>query len=223
MSFVAQNQMILGGYPPIPTHSLRRKADAPRSPTTGLRARFVGFTSTSTPLIRWDRISLSCKPGTAPCSPGIGSVGRNSEFDFGAGFHVAPEFKIATDGFGAFPHASQTVMPRASLLRHDICIHAPPIIANAQTQLLHFMVNLHFDVLRLSVTEGVAQSLGGNAVNLVAQNGVEIAGHAFHLHVNGVSTLVGFIGGEFSCESCERRSEIVGLDVKMRLASLMKR
>jgi hypothetical protein len=63
----AQNQMILGGYPPIPTHSLRRKADAPRSPTTGLRARVVQKVDPEV-----DKVSLDTantwrfKPATAP-------------------------------------------------------------------------------------------------------------------------------------------------------------
>jgi hypothetical protein len=46
--FTGHKGMFLGEYPPIPTHSLRRKADAPRSSTTGLRACFAGLTSTST-------------------------------------------------------------------------------------------------------------------------------------------------------------------------------
>ena len=51
---------------------------------------------------------------------GVGGVGGNGQLNFGAGIEVAPEFEIAANGFGAFTHAANTVMPGAALIGHNL-------------------------------------------------------------------------------------------------------
>jgi hypothetical protein len=66
-------------------------------------------------------------------------------------------------------------MPCGLLSRQNCRIDALPIVPHAQTELPIAVSDSGFDVMRVSVSESVAEGLCCNPVAFVAQDGMQIA------------------------------------------------
>jgi hypothetical protein len=78
-------------------------------------------------------------------------------------------------------------------------------------ELLIAVSDFGFDVMRLSVSESVAESLGCTPVAFVAQDGMQIARLTFHRHPECRTTVVSGVGCEFP------RQRVYGLREVVRL------
>ena len=83
------------------------------------------------------------------------------------------------------------------------------IIADAEPKLLLVIADFHFDALRSGVTEGVAHRFADNPVDFIAQNRMQVARRAFHLHSEIRPAAVGRC--KFFTKRSNRQCQIVTL------------
>src|SRR5215467_6013841 len=123
---------------------------------------------------------------------------------------LRPNFHFSTELLGPFAHARQTPVAGSPALIENAWINTRSVIADAQKKLRIPVGQLRFYLAGLSVVECVAQCLTRDAVNLVAQNGIEIAPLALDKHPEGRRDGV-FLRSEFLAERRQRLNH-VGID-----------
>ena len=149
-------------------------------------------------------------PGTFG-SCGVGGVGRNAQFYFGARVNFTPNYQFAPDQFGAFPHAGQAKVPFAPASRQNRLINAFTVILQAHPELLIVIPDFHLDLLCRSVVECVSESLSGNPVDFVTQDRMQLSRFAFNGDAKCRRAANGWIICEFLSELIDGPCEIVRL------------
>ena len=71
-------------------------------------------------------------------------------------------------------------MSLTALVRENRRIDAFSVIPHTQSELLIVVADFNLDLLGLGVPEGIAQRLGGNFVDLVTEDGMQISRFAFN-------------------------------------------
>ena len=77
--------------------------------------------------------------------------------------------------FGAFPHAGQAVVSLTALAGENCWINAFSIVPHPQSELLIVIADFDFDLLCLGVAKRVPQRFGGNLVDLVSKDRMQIS------------------------------------------------
>ena len=95
-------------------------------------------------------------------------------------------------------------MPGRRLTREKRCIEPLAIVLHAQPELLPVVADLHVDVRRFGVPEGIAECLDRDLVDVVAENRMERIRFAFHGDVKHRRRTVAGGGGELRSERCDR-------------------
>src|SRR5262245_14658335 len=127
---------------------------------------------------------------------GVGRSRRDRQLDLRAESGLAPQIETAADETGAFAHAGQAEVSLPWFVQH-LRIDALPVVAHAHLKLLVVVPYRDFDVARAGVSERIAQRLARDAVDVVAENGMEIPGRAFDGDVHdhrGRVRLIGLVG-----------------------------
>src|SRR5271169_3167756 len=102
-------------------------------------------------------------------------------------------------------------MSRASFITKNLGANAPPVIANSQLQLTLFVLYIHFDVLCLRVVEGIAQSLSGNPIDIVAQDRIEVTRRALDGNIEE-RVMRCLCRRKFLTESVNRKRKVIRRD-----------
>ena len=145
------------------------------------------------------------------CSSCVGSVSRNAQFHFGAGFWLAPHHQLASYGIGAFPHAGQAKVSLAPMPRQNRLINAFTVIPHAHPELLMVISDFNLDLPSRGVTKRVAESLSGNPVDFVTQDRMQLSRFAFNGDAKCRRAADGWIICEFLAERIDGPCEIVRL------------
>ena len=117
---------------------------------------------------------LAVHPEPAFVGSAVGHRSRNSQLDFGAGPDFAPQIELGADLKGALAHTGQSPVSRPPVAQ-VLLVDALAVVANAQAKLARPIGDFRLDASRLCVTECVAQRFAGNAVNVVADNRMQVA------------------------------------------------
>jgi hypothetical protein len=91
-------------------------------------------------------------------------------------------------------------------------VNAFPVVRNPQPEFRFVVPEFHFDLARLRVPEGVAQRLGSNPVDFVAEDRMQIPWRAFHRYLKDGSILVGPVGRELFSDGPYGNREVIRLD-----------
>src|SRR5271167_2501381 len=105
-------------------------------------------------------------------------------------------------------------MSRASFITKNLGANAPPVIANSQLQLTLVVLYIHFDVLCLRVVEGIAQSLSGNPIDIVAQDRIEVTRRALDGNIEERVILRCLCRRKFLTESVNRKRKVIRRDCR---------
>src|SRR5258708_4574267 len=89
-------------------------------------------------------------------------------------------------------------------------VNALSIVLDPQAKLAWVVADFHFDPRRVRVSKGIAQRLGGNPVDFVADERNEIPWCAFDLYPKLGTLRAGLIGSESFSELADRRGKVVG-------------
>ena len=76
----------------------------------------------------------------------------------------------------------QPEVPGTSLCGQEVWVDSLAIIANPQSKLMLIITELHFNLLRLGMSECIAQRLTCDAVDLVTHDRVQIPRCAFDIN-----------------------------------------
>ena len=86
------------------------------------------------------------------------------------------------------------------------------IVAHAQSELLVVIANLHLDSVGVRVPERIPKGFRRNLVDLVTNDGAEIARFTLDLHTEGGALVGRRVGRELVAQGSDRDSEIVAFD-----------
>src|ERR1022692_1944792 len=128
------------------------------------------------------------QPGTfAICR--VGGAGRNAQFHFRSLIDFAPHRQLTFDECGSFAHPAQTIVSLETVAGENRRINALSIIAHAQSELI-VIADFNFYLLRLGVMEGVAQRFGGDFVDLVTEDGMEVSRLALNRYAESCRPMI---------------------------------
>src|SRR5215471_5588177 len=157
------------------------------------------------------RDSLSQKPKSGSHRRvTISDRGGDAQLNLRAESRLRPDFHSSTQRLGPLAHAWQTPVAGSPALIENGWIDTRSVITDAQKKLRIPVGELRVYLAGLSVVECVAQCLTRDAVNLVAQNGIEIAPLTLNKHPEGRREVV-LVRPEFLAESRQRLNH-VGID-----------
>src|SRR5262245_63484096 len=80
---------------------------------------------------------------------------------------------MTADDLGALAHAGQAEVSGPRFLEHRQ-IDAAAVIAYPESELFRVEADLHLDPARARMPEGVAHAFGGNPVDVVPHEGIEV-------------------------------------------------
>ncbi len=103
-------------------------------------------------------------------------------------------------------------MSLTTLTRDNGGIHALSIIPDTHSELFMVIADFNLDLPCPGVSERVLQRLSGNPVDLVTQDGMQIARLAFNGDPKGRRPIVGGVRREFLSQGIHSPCEIVALD-----------
>src|SRR5262249_9170261 len=106
---------------------------------------------------------------------------RNAQLHFSAGADFTPQTQVGADLNGALAHRRQPPVARASAAQ-VFRLDALAVVADPQPKLAGAIGDLRLDAFRLRVPEGIAERLAGNAMDVLADNRVQVARRTFDRH-----------------------------------------
>src|SRR5580658_2086727 len=107
---------------------------------------------------------------------------RQPQLDFRAGAALTPDLQFPTDVLGAFAHSRQTKMSLQTFLPEYTRFNPSPIIPNADTKVLCAVPDFNFDPPRPRMVERVAHGFGGDPVDFISQDRMQVFGRALDFH-----------------------------------------
>ena len=133
----------------------------------------------------------------------------NAQFHLRARIQLAPHGELAAYELRALPHAAQAEVPFPALRAQHLRVDPLAVVAHPHSKLPLVVADLHFDLLRSRVAEGVAQRLAGDAEDLVAHDRMQSARRALHFDMQRCSIAV--LVRELFAERPQRVGEVVRL------------
>src|SRR5580704_17648876 len=106
----------------------------------------------------------------------------------------------------------QSKVPWARMPAKNLRVNPLSVVSDPQSKMSCVIVDFHFDLSRLCVSECIAQGLACNPVDFVPQNRMEVSRRAFHRHTKKGGFRDRSIGLEFFSESAFGHGKVVGLD-----------
>ncbi len=104
------------------------------------------------------------------------------EFNLRTGIELTPDGQLTACKFGAFAHAMQAKMSGTPISTKNPGIDPFSVVSNPQSKLPFVIADIDFYLPRLCVPECIAQRLGRNPVDFIAQDRTEILRRALHRH-----------------------------------------
>src|SRR5580658_10313373 len=130
--------------------------------------------------------------------------GWNDQLDLRTGIEFTPNRQFPAHESGPFVEPAETDVSGAPPTTKSLLIDAFPVVHYPQSKLAAVIPDFHFDKRRLCMSEGIAQRLGCNTVDIVPDQRSEFPWGAFDMHAKLGTILLGLIGGELFRESADR-------------------
>src|SRR3984885_5308370 len=128
---------------------------------------FESFTGQPVTPPRWRVVGLSFKCDRT----------GNNQLYLSTCADAAPQFELAANAFGAFPHTDQPPVSLAPCSQHDR-VDPATIVTHHDAKIIAGIVHFHLHSACARMAKGVYQSLTADAVDLVADEGTQRTGSA---------------------------------------------
>src|ERR1700752_1673849 len=118
----------------------------------------------------------SAKPETPrSLSWAIGCGSGNYQLNLGSSFKAAPNLQLCANPVGAFSHALESPMIRATSVVQDLRIESAPIVSDAQAKLPGIVGDFYLNVTTIGMGESINYSFTTDAIRLLHNQRVQLA------------------------------------------------
>src|SRR6266446_2276383 len=114
----------------------------------------------------------------------VSNCARNTQLNFRPSSVFAPDFQLPAKALGAFAHPRQPPVSCTRSVIGHLRINPTPVVSNMQKKLGITVGNLRFDLLRSGMAERASQCLACNAIDFVAQHGIQLSLFPFQQHAH---------------------------------------
>src|SRR6266481_3053659 len=114
----------------------------------------------------------------------VSNCARNTQLNFRPGSVFAPDFQLSAKALRPFAHPRQPPVSGTHSLIGHLRINPIPVVSNMQKKLGITVGNLRFNLLRLRMAKSVSQRLARNAIDFVAQHGIQLSLFSFQQHAH---------------------------------------
>ncbi len=115
---------------------------------------------------------------------------------------------MTADLLGAFAHTGQTPVTGAIAAGQDVRVDAHAIVSDADAKKFLTIGDFRFNIFGVSVGEGVAQSFADDAIDFVADDGIERPGRALFENIESGRVSPDVRDGKLTAESVHGLGEI---------------
>jgi hypothetical protein len=108
---------------------------------------------------------------------------RNDELDLRTGLRRSPDGQLAAHELRALAHAVKAEVPRTPLCRQERRIDPFAIVSDPQSKLSLIIPEFHFDLLRLGMSECIAQCRARDPLDLATHYRVQVPQYAYYFYM----------------------------------------
>src|SRR5260370_1147446 len=113
---------------------------------------------------------------------------------------------------GAVGHVMEPEVSLTLLICQELGVDALAIVPDPQSKLPLIVAQLHLNLVRLGVSECIAQRLTPDPIDLVTRDRVQGPRCAFHHHTQSDRSMTTCFGRDLLCESRDGPGQVIALD-----------
>src|SRR5262249_29003749 len=133
------------------------------------------------------------------------------QLHFGAGAQFAPQIEPGADLNGALTHTGQSPVSHAAAAQ-VLRVDAPAVVPDTHAKFACPIGDFRLDAIGLCVTERIAERFPRNAVDVVADNRMQVTRRALDGHPEHGGALLAIAGVELFGERSNRLRQFVAYD-----------